>query len=202
MSYPTVTAPYGLKPINRFDGMPYAGATNQYPVTSGQAVFNGQVVAFVNGGTVSPVASHSASTYAVGVVMGVQYTNSTGQTVQAQYAPSSGVSDVIAYVVNDPAAEFKVAVTGNNQTITPVAGTVLNTNVLLVVGTGDTATGNINSSVDGASANSTDTSLFRVTALIPDTAYELNNAIVYPEVVVKFNGTWHQQLSTTGTAKS
>ena len=196
MSYPTVTAPYGLRPINRFDGMPYAGATNQYPVTSGQAVFNGQVVAFVNGGTVSPVASHSASTYAVGVVMGVQYTNSTGQTVQAQYAPSSGVTDVIAYVVNDPAAEFKVAVTGNNQTITPVAGTVLNTNVLLVVGTGDTATGNINSSVDGSSANSTDTSLFRVTALIPDTT---NAAGDYTEVVVKFNGTWHQQLSTLGT---
>jgi len=198
MSYPTVTAPYGLRPINRFDGMPYAGATNQYPVTSGQAVFNGQVVAFVNGGTVSPVASHTASTFAVGVVMGVQYTNSTGQTVQAQYAPSSGVTNVIAYVVNDPAAEFKVAVTGNNQTITPVAGTVLNTNVLLVVGTGDTATGNINSSIDGSSANSTATSLFRVTALIPDTIDPATG--YYSEVVVKFNGTWHQQLSTTGTA--
>ena len=200
MSYPTVTAPYGLKPINRFDGMPYAGATNQYPVTSGQAVFNGQVVAFVNGGTVSPVASHTASTFAVGVVMGVQYTNSTGQTVQAQYAPSSGVTNVIAYVVNDPAAEFKVAVTGNNQTITPVAGTVLNTNVLLVVGTGDTATGNINSSIDGTSANSTATSLFRVTALVPDTIDPATG--YYSEVVVKFNGTWHQQLSTTGTATS
>ena len=196
MSYPTVTAPYGLRPINRFDGMPYAGATNQYPVTSGQAVFNGQVVAFVNGGTVSPVASHTASTYAVGVVMGVQYTNSTGQTVQAQYAPSSGVTDVIAYVVNDPAAEFKVAVTGNDQTITPVAGDVLNTNVLLVVGTGDTATGNINSSVDGSSAADDATYLFRVTALIPDTTDSTGD---YTEVVVKFNGTWHQQLSTLGT---
>ena len=196
MSYPTVTAPYGLKPINRFDGMPYAGATNQYPVTSGQAVFNGQVVAFVNVGTVSPVASHTASTYAVGVVMGVQYTNSTGQTVQAQYAPSSGVTDVIAYVVNDPAAEFKVAVTGNDQTITPVAGDVLNTNVLLVVGTGDTATGNINSSVDGSSAADDATYLFRVTALIPDTTDSTGD---YTEVVVKFNGTWHQQLSTLGT---
>jgi hypothetical protein len=197
MSYPTVTAPYGLKPINRFDGMPYAGATNQYPVTSGQAVFNGQVVAFVNGGTVSPVASHTASTYAVGVVMGVQYTNSTGQTVQAQYAPASGVTNVIAYVVNDPAAEFKVAVTGNNQTITPVAGDVLNTNVLLVVGTGDTATGNINSSVDGSSADDDATFLFRVTALIPETIDVTTGN--YSEVVVKFNGTWHQQLSTLGT---
>ena len=197
MSYPTVTAPYGLRPINRFDGMPYAGATNQYPVTSGQAVFNGQVVAFVNGGTVSPVASHTASTYAVGVVMGVQYTNSTGQTVQAQYAPSSGVTNVIAYVVNDPAAEFKVAVTGNNQTITPVAGDVLNTNVLLVVGTGDTATGNINSSVDGSSADDDATFIFRVTALIPETIDVATGN--YSEVVVKFNGTWHQQLSTLGT---
>ena len=60
MAYPTVDTPYGFKPINRFDGMPYAGATNQYPVTSGQAVYNGQVVAFVNGGTVSPVALTSA----------------------------------------------------------------------------------------------------------------------------------------------
>ena len=198
MAFPTVDAPYGLKPINRFDGMPYAGATNQYPVTSGQAVFNGQVVAFVTGGTVSPVASHTASTNAVGVVMGVQYTNSTGQTVQAQYAPASGVTDVIAYVVNDPAAEFKVAVTGNNQTITPVAGTVLNSNVLLVVGTGDTATGNINSSVDGSTAATGTNNLFRVTALIPDTIDPATG--YYSEVVVKFNGTWHQQLSTTGTA--
>jgi hypothetical protein len=198
MAYPSVTAPYGLRPINRFDGMPYAGATNQYPVTSGQAVFNGQVVAFVTGGTVSPVASHTASTNAVGVVMGVQYTNSTGQTVQAQYAPASGVTNVIAYVVNDPAAEFKVAVTGNNQTITPVAGTILNSNVLLVVGTGDTATGNINSSIDGSSAGVTATSLFRVTALIPETVNPTTG--YYSEVVVKFNGTWHQQLSTTGTA--
>lgn len=198
MAYPSVTAPYGLKPINRFDGMPYAGATNQYPVTSGQAVYNGQVVAFVTGGTVSPVASHTASTFAVGVVVGVQYTNSSGQTVQAQYAPASGVTNVIAYVVNDPAAEFKVAVTGNNQTITPVAGTILNSNVLLVVGTGNASTGNINSSIDGSTAAVDATYLFRVTALVPETINLTTG--YYSEVIVKFNGTWHQQLSTTGTA--
>ena len=47
MAYPTVSAPYGFKPINRFDGLPYAGATQLYPVTSGQAVYYGQVVKFV-----------------------------------------------------------------------------------------------------------------------------------------------------------
>ena len=199
MSYPTVTAPYGLRPINRFDGMPYAGATNQYPVTSGVAVYNGQVVAFITGGTVSPVAmTGNSSIYAVGVVVGVQYTNSSGQTVQAQYAPASGVTNVIAYVVNDPAAEFKVAVTGNNSTITPIAGTCLNSNVLLIVGTGDPATGNINSSVDGTTAGATATSLFRITGLVPETVDPTTG--FYSEVIVKFNGTFHQQLSTTGTA--
>ena len=200
MAYPSVTAPYGLKPINRFDGIAYAGATNQYPVTSGQAVYNGQVVAFVNGGTVSPVAlTGQTSIYAVGICVGVQYTNSSGQTVQAQYAPASGVSNVIAYVVNDPAAEFKVAVTGNNQTITPVAGTILNTNVLLVVGSGNASTGDINSSIDGSSADDDATFLFRVTALVPETIDPTTG--YYSEVVVKFNGTWHQQLSTLGTTK-
>ena len=197
MSYPTVSAPYGFKPINRFDGMPYAGATNQYPVTSGQAVYNGQVVAFVNGGTVSPVAlTGQTSIYAVGVVVGVQYTNSSGQTVQAQYAPASGVTNVIAYVVNDPAAEFKVAVTDGSGDIVPVAGTILNTNVEGVTGTGDPATGNINSSIDGSTADDTNTLLFRVTALVPETTTSTG---LYTEVVVKFNGTWHQQLSTLGT---
>jgi hypothetical protein len=199
MAFPTVDAPYGFKPINRFDGMPYAGATNQYPVTSGEAVYNGQVVAFVTGGTVSPVAlTGSTSIYAVGVVVGVQYTNSTGQTVQAQYAPASGVTNVIAYVVNDPAAEFKVAVTGANQTITPVAGTILNSSVGGVTGTGDTATGNINSSINGSTAGTGTTLLFRVTALVPETIDVTTGN--YTEVIVKFNGTWHQQLSTIGTA--
>ena len=197
MSYPTVSAPYGFKPINRFDGMPYAGATNQYPVTSGQAVYNGQVLKFVNGGTVSPLAlTGEVSVYAVGVCVGVQYTNSSGQTVQAQYAPASGVTNVIAYVVNDPAAEFKVAVTNASGTIVPIAGTVLNTNVGGVTGTGDAATGNINSSVDGSTADDLATLLFRVTALVPETT---NASGLYTEVIVKFNGTWHQQLSTLGT---
>jgi len=199
MAFPTVDTPYGFKPINRFDGMPYAGATNQYPVTSGQAVYNGQVVAFVTGGTVSPVAlTGSSSIYAVGVVVGVQYTNSSGQTVQAQYAPASGVTNVIAYVVNDPAAEFKVAVTNASSVIVPVAGTILNSSVGGVTGTGDPATGNINSSISGATAGTGTNLLFRVTALVPETIDVTTGN--YTEVIVKFNGTWHQQLSTIGTA--
>ena len=34
MAYPTVSAPYGFKPINRLDGMPYAGATRQLAIAN------------------------------------------------------------------------------------------------------------------------------------------------------------------------
>jgi hypothetical protein len=201
MAYPTVSAPYGFKPINRFDGIPYAGATQLYPVTSGQAVYTGQIVAFVNGGTVSPVADISTtSVNMLGVCMGVQYTNSTGQTVQAQYAPASGVSNVYAYIVNDPAAEFKVAVTNSSGVVTPVAGTVLNTNVEGYTGTGSATTGDINSGIQGSTAAATATFPFRVTGLVPETIDPTTG--YYSEVIVKINGTWHQQLSTTGTATS
>jgi hypothetical protein len=46
MAYPTVSAPYGLQPINRIDGMPYAGAIRQIPVAAGfgTAIFDGDTV--------------------------------------------------------------------------------------------------------------------------------------------------------------
>ncbi len=44
----TTNAPYGLRPINRNDGMPYAGATSQYLINptsgAGTNLFYGQVV--------------------------------------------------------------------------------------------------------------------------------------------------------------
>ena len=200
MAYPTVTAPYGFKPINRFDGIPYAGATMLMPVTSGQAVYTGQVVQQVAGGTISPIADLTAeSIYAVGVVTGVQYTNTYGQTVQAQYAPASGVTNVLAYVVVDPNANFKVAVTNSSSVMSTVTAAVVGANILGVTGTGNTTTGDINSSVYAASAAATATHLFRIIAVVPETAA---SATTYTEVIVKFNGTWHQMLSTTGTALS
>ena len=43
----TTASPYGLKPVKRADGMPYAGATSQYlidPAGEGTNLFYGQVV--------------------------------------------------------------------------------------------------------------------------------------------------------------
>ena len=32
MAYPTIDKTYGFKPVNRLDGLPYAGAIRQIPV--------------------------------------------------------------------------------------------------------------------------------------------------------------------------
>ncbi len=32
MAYPSIDKPYGFQPVNRYDGIPYAGATLQIPI--------------------------------------------------------------------------------------------------------------------------------------------------------------------------
>jgi len=54
MAYPTVDAPYGLKPVKLLSGVPYVGTTRQYGIASGYAtsIFYGDAVKLVAGGTV------------------------------------------------------------------------------------------------------------------------------------------------------
>ena len=81
MAYPTVSAPYGFKPINRYDGIPYAGATLQLPISGSYntAIYNGDTVKLVAGGTIEVSGATTTGTI-LGVLVGVQYTNSSGQT--------------------------------------------------------------------------------------------------------------------------
>ena len=37
MAYPTIDKTYGFKPLNRLDGLPYAGAIRQIPVAAAYA---------------------------------------------------------------------------------------------------------------------------------------------------------------------
>jgi hypothetical protein len=192
MAYPTITAPYGFKPINRFDGIPYAGATLQYPITASTAIYYGDTVKLVAGGTISQSGATTTGTI-IGVFVGCQYVNSSGQTVQAQYCPSSGVTSPIAYVVVDPVAEFKVAVTttGSTSVVTGANATIIGTNVAQTAYTaGSTATGDSVAAVvlPGNALGNATTLPFRVVAVVPDTAYaNATGTIFYPEVIVKIN---------------
>ena len=191
MAYPTISAPYGFKAYNRFDGIPYAGATLQYPLTTGTAIYNGDTVKLVAGGTISLSGATTSGTI-IGTFVGCQYVNSSGQTVQAQYYPGSGVTNPIAYVVVDPTAEFKVAVTttGNTSVVTGANITIVGTNVATAYGTGSTTTGDSGSSVvlPGNALGNATTLPFRVVAVVPDTSYaNATGTVFYPEVIVKIN---------------
>jgi len=192
MAYPTISTPYGFKAVNRVDGLPYAGATLQFPLTTGTAIYNGDTVKLVDGGTIS-VSGATTSGTIIGTFVGCQYVNSSGQTVQAQYYPGSGVTNPIAYVVVDPTAAFKVAVTttGNTSVVTGANATIVGTNVAQTSYTaGSTATGDsVAAIVLPANGLGNATTLpFRVVAVVPDTAYaNATGVLFYPEVLVKIN---------------
>lgn len=199
MAYPTVNAPYGFKPINRLDGMPYAGATRQIKIASGYAanLFNGDLVAVVTGGVVEKFTGTTTGS-PVGVFVGCSYTNPTTKQKQfAQYWPTGTVAaDAVAYVVDDPSAVFKVAVTDNASAMSSVQITAVGANMSVIQGTGDANTGNSAVSVLAGSEGTTAALPIRVIDVVPETAFVSGGNTVYPELIVKIN--LHQYNNTTG----
>jgi len=197
MAYPTVSAPYGLKPINRIDGLPYAGAFRQIPVAAsfGTAIFFGDTVQIDSTGYLILSTSTNAGTI-VGVCVGGQYVNSSGQTVQGQYIPASISTSsnlAYAYVVDDPNALFKVAVVSSGTTMSSAGRTSVGSNVALVLNAGSTTTGDSAYAVTLTGAGTTSTIPIRVIDVVPETA---TAADTYTELLVKINA--HQYNNTTG----
>jgi hypothetical protein len=194
MAYPSVTAPSGLVPINSVDGKPYAGATRQLPIAStyNTAIFNGDIVALIDGGTialsgVTDDSTTSAANYTYGVFVGVQYVNAQGQTVQAQYYPgNAAATSAVAYIVDDPMAAFKVAVVFSNSVVTTVNQSIVGVNMAIDQGTGNTTTGNSGFGVLSPTDNRGNAATLpvRVVSVVPETA---TNATAFTEVVVKLN---------------
>jgi hypothetical protein len=199
MAYPTVDAPYGFKAINELNGLPYAGATRQIPIASGLTsnLFYGDLVQLTTDGTLIKTTydlTSNPSTViagAIGVFVGCQYTNpSTGQKLYAQYFPANtAANDIVAFVVDDPSAVFRVAMVGQTSTESKTASTIgyanqsfVGTNVYAVTGVaGSTTTGNSKMAVSGdgptngtGNVRVSGTSLpFRVVAVVPETAYSV-----------------------------
>ena len=197
MAFPTVSAPYGLEAINSLDGKPYAGAMRQIPIAAGfgTAVFNGDTVQINSDGYLIKSTSTNAGTI-VGVCMGGQYVNSSGQTVQGQYIPalaSTSANLAYAYVVDDQQALFKVAVVTSGTTMGTASRADVGSNVALVLNAGSTTTGNSAFGVTLTGAGTTATIPLRVIDVVEQTA---TAAGVYCELLVKINV--HQYNNTTG----
>ena len=196
MAYPTVSAPYGLKPINLIGGQVFAGATRLLNIASGYntSIFNGDVVKLVSTGTIEKDTGQATAT-PVGVFLGCSYVNAQGQTVFAQYFPANTTAPtgttITAYVADDPDQLFKVALVagqtedGNGLTIAFLGRTIIGTNVELVQNTGSTVTGDSKIGVYSAAGATTTASLpLRVIDVVPDTANSSGN---FCEVIVKWN---------------
>jgi hypothetical protein len=196
MAYPTVDKPYGFRPINRIGGNPYAGSTRLVPIVSSAgltsaALFNGDLVELTAAGTCQAIASGTAVPQALGVCMGVQYTNSLGQTVQAQYAPA-GSSNAFAVLVDDPTALFQVAVVSSGTTIAPLNRAAVGLNAAVVLNSGNATTGNSGQAIDDTVAI-TATLPIRIIDVVPATA---TGSDAFVEMIVKINT--HSYNNTTG----
>ena len=199
-------APYGLKPVKRADGMPYAGATSQYlidPAGEATNLFYGQVVIIgadgfiaLATGTGADLTSNSISgtsgVGAIGVFVGCEYVNAQGQLTFAQYYPSgyaapTGTS-IKAYVVDDPNVLFQAQLDGSG------AQTIIGTNTFFAAAqstsTGSTATGNSTSALDATVQ--TAAAAFRIVAHVSPVSD------AFPDVLVKFNPGAHQMTNNVG----
>lgn len=200
-------APYGLKPVKRADGLPYAGAMSQYlidPAGEATNLFYGQVVhigadgyialstATGANGTTNALPAGTTLTGSLGVFMGCEYVNAQGQLVHSQYYPSGTVAPsgttIKAYVVDDPNVLFQAQLDGS------AAQTVVGANTFFAAAqstsTGSTATGRSTSALDATAV--TTTAAFRIVAHVSPASDS------YPDVLVKFNPGYHSFTNAVG----
>ena len=182
--------PYGLKAINRNDGMPYAGATSQFlidPAGLASNLFFGQAVIInANGYIALATATGSDLTTnnlggvdmgAWGVFVGASYINAQGQQIYGQYYPSGTTGVVTAYVITDPNVTFQAQLDGQ------VTQAALGANTFFAAvqstSTGNTRTGNSTSALESTVV--TTAAAFKIIGF----ASPLTDT--YTEVFVKFN---------------
>jgi hypothetical protein len=194
----TTAKPYGLKPVKRVDGMPYAGATSQYlidPAGEATNLFFGQVVHIgadgyiaLSDATTNALPTGTTLTGSLGVFVGCEYVNSMGQTVYGQYYPSGTTGVCKAYVVDDANVLFQVQLDGAADQTDLGANTFFA--AAQSTSTGNTATGNSTSAMDATTV--TTTAAFRIVSFVSPVGD------AFPDVLVKFNPGYNSGTNAVG----
>ena len=201
MAYPTVSAPYGLKPVNLIGGQVFAGSTRLMQIASGYAVniFYGDLVQRIADGTITKDTGTTTAT-PCGVFLGVQFTNgSTGQVQQQQFYPASqsikSGTQIFAVVADDPDTLFQVVSCSATTTVAAMGISAIGNNVALIQNAGSTTTGNSKVAIDEGTQATTNTLPIRIIDVVRDTA---TGADTFVEFIVKINATMHQYNNSTG----
>ena len=201
MAYPTVSAPYGLKPVNLIGGQVFAGATRLMEIASGYAtsIFYGDLVKRVAAGTIEKDVGTSAAT-PCGIFLGVQFTNgSTGQVQQQQFYPASQAiksgSQIFAVVADDPDTLFQVVSCSGTTVVAGMGISAIGNNIALIQNAGSTTTGNSAVAIDEGTQATTSSLPIRIIDVVRETA---TGADTFVEFIVKINATMHQYNNSTG----
>ena len=205
MAYPTISKPYGFKPINLIGGQVFAGSTRKMRIASAYAtsIGFGDLLIRVGDGTVERSAATTAKPTGgfAGVFLGCEFINpSTGQLqFQQNFVGGTTVTTgfITAYVCDDPDTLFQVAVVSGTTVVTGVQFTAVGNNATIVNNTGITNAGNSQVALLDSTAT-TDTLTIRIVDVVPDTAYESGGNTLYPEVIVKFNFGMHAYNTAVG----
>jgi hypothetical protein len=202
----TTASPYGLRPVNRVDGMPYAGATQTFlidPAGEATNIFYGQVVIIGADGYLALSTATGADVTtnnlggdgvgAIGVFVGCEYFNAQGQLIFSQFYPSGTTGVVSAKVITDPNVVFQAQLDGSG------AQTVLGTNTFFAAvqstSTGSTQTGVSNSALDATVV--TTAAAFRIVGFVDLEGFSTVGD-AFTDVLVKFNPSAHSYTNNVG----
>jgi len=201
MAYPTVSAPYGLKPVNLIGGQVFAGATRQMQIASGYAtnIFYGDLVKRIADGTIEKDVGTATAT-PCGIFLGVSFTNSsTGQVQQQQFYPASqsikSGTQIFAVVADDPDTLFQVVSCSSGTTVAAMGISAIGNNIELIQNAGSTTTGNSAVAINEGTQAVTSTLPVRIIDVVRDTATGTDSFV---EFIVKINATMHQYNNSTG----
>jgi hypothetical protein len=205
MAYPTISKPYGFKPINLIGGQVFAGATRKMRIASAYAtsIGYGDLLVRATDGTVERSAATTAKPTGgfAGVFLGCEFINpSTGQLqFQQNFVGGTTVTTgfITAYVCDDPDALFQVAVVSGTTVVTGVQYTSVGNNATIVNNTAITNSGNSQIALLDSTAD-TATLTIRIVDVVPDTAFISGGNTLYPEVIVKFNFGMHAYETAVG----
>jgi hypothetical protein len=205
MAYPTVSAPYGLKPINLIGGQVFAGATRLMEIATSNnvgyatSIFYGDLVKRVAAGTIEKDAGTTTAT-PCGVFLGCSFTNaSTGQIQQQQFYPASTAvkagTKIFAVVADDPDTLFQVVSCSGTTVVAGMGISAIGNNIALIQNAGSTTTGNSAVAIDEGTQADTNTLPIRIIDVVRETA---TGADTFVEFIVKINATMHQYNNPTG----
>ena len=172
---------YGLRPVGLVGSAVNSTGVTQYEIASDNtnAIYNGGICVPLAAGVITYAgATDGGTTQALGVLMGVEYVDSTTKkTTFLNYWPGSGSVSVDtnhpvkAFVADNPNQLFQVAsdATLTNRA-TALAAVFANASLGTSARTGSTSTGRSNSALSVSSIATTATLPLRVVGIVDDDA--------------------------------